>query len=95
MADGFIHTVWKDGEWQNEVEGGDRVPGDFSTKEEAVAIGRARALADETDMSFITRTARSANATRTATILCTAPANPGSPVVSLSVGSLYRSRPAR
>ena len=35
MADGFIHTVWKDGEWQNEVEGGDRVPGDFSTKEDA------------------------------------------------------------
>ena len=49
MADGFIHTVWKDSEWQNEVEGGDRVPGDFSTKEEAVAIGRARALADETE----------------------------------------------
>ena len=22
MAEGFIHTVWKDGEWQNEVEGG-------------------------------------------------------------------------
>lgn len=33
----------------DEVEGGDRVPGDFSTKEEAVAIGRARALADETE----------------------------------------------
>jgi hypothetical protein len=49
MADGFIHTVWKDGEWQNEVEGGDRLPGDFSTKEEAVAIGRVRALADETE----------------------------------------------
>ena len=33
----------------DEVEGADRVPGDFSTKEEAVAIGRARALADETE----------------------------------------------
>ena len=44
MADGFIHTVWKDGEWHNEVEGsGDRVPGDYSTKEEAVETGRSRA----------------------------------------------------
>ena len=36
MADGFIHTVWKDGEWQNEIEGGDRVPGSYVNKEEAV-----------------------------------------------------------
>ena len=44
MADGFIHTVWKNGEWHNEVEGsGDRVPGSFSTKEEAVETGRSRA----------------------------------------------------
>ena len=50
MADGFIHTVWKDGEWQNEVEGsGDRVPGSFSTKEEAVAEGRLRAIRDNTE----------------------------------------------
>ena len=49
MADGSIHTVWKDGEWQNEVEGGDRVPGDFSTKDDAVAIGRSRAFAVETE----------------------------------------------
>jgi hypothetical protein len=49
MADGFIHTFWKEGEGQNEVEGGDRVPGDFSTKEEAVETGRSRALADETE----------------------------------------------
>ena len=32
MADGFIHTVWKDGEWQNEVEGGDPIPGPSGTR---------------------------------------------------------------
>ena len=49
MADGFIHTVWKDGEWQNEVEGGDRIPGDYATKDEAVEAGRSRAFADGTE----------------------------------------------
>jgi hypothetical protein len=49
MADGFVHTVWKDGEWMNEVEGGDGIPGPFATKEEAVAGGRSRALAAGTE----------------------------------------------
>ena len=75
MADGFIHTVWKDGEWQNEVEGGDRVPGDFSTKEEAVAIGRPAPSLTRPSMSFTTRTARSASATPTATTLRIVPAS--------------------
>ena len=49
MADGFIHTVWKDDEWQNEVEGGERVPGSYVNKEEAVANGRSRALRNLTE----------------------------------------------
>ena len=48
-ADGFIHTVWKDNGWQNEVEGDGRVPGSYVNKEEAVANGRARAMADLTE----------------------------------------------
>lgn len=47
MADGLIHTVWTDGKWQNQVEGGDGVPGSFSTKEEAAEAGRSRAMADK------------------------------------------------
>ena len=49
MADGFIHTVWKDGEWQNEVEGGEGVGSSFSSKEDAVAAGRSRAMTDSTE----------------------------------------------
>lgn len=49
MAGGFIHTVWKDNEWQNEVEGGERVPGSYVDKEEAVYNGRSRAMADLTE----------------------------------------------
>ena len=49
MADGFIHTVWKDDEWQNEVEGGDRIPGRDENKKEALEAGRSRALAVETE----------------------------------------------
>jgi hypothetical protein len=32
---------------ENEVEGGDRVPGSYVNKEEAIATGRSRAMADE------------------------------------------------
>ena len=49
MADGFIHTVWKDDEWQNEVEGGDRIPGNYENKEGALEAGRSRALAVGTE----------------------------------------------
>lgn len=49
MADGFIHTVYKREIWLNEVEGGDEIAGNYSTKEEAVAAGRARAQADKTE----------------------------------------------
>ena len=49
MAEGFIHTVYKDGQWVNEVEGGSAFSGTHSTKEEAVATGRARARQDKTE----------------------------------------------
>jgi len=49
MADGFIHTVHKDDQWVNEVEGGETIGGVHATKEEAVEVGRARARQDETE----------------------------------------------
>ena len=58
MADSFIHTVWKDDEWQNEVEGGDRIPGRYENKDEALEAGRSRAWLSGQSTSFTTRTAR-------------------------------------
>lgn len=49
MADGFVHTVYKNGEWVNELEGGSAFGGAHSTKEEAVAAGRERAQQDKTE----------------------------------------------
>jgi hypothetical protein len=49
MADGLVHTVHKGGQWVNEIEGGAELGGTHSTKEEAVAAGRARAMQDETE----------------------------------------------
>ena len=41
MAKGFIHTVYKGGQWVNEVEDGEEIGGVHATKEEAVRSGRA------------------------------------------------------
>ena len=49
MADGFVHTVFKDGQWVNEVEGGEEFGRGYATKEEAIAAGRDRADRDETE----------------------------------------------
>lgn len=49
MADGFIHTVHKDGQWINEVEGDGEIGGVHATKDEAVSVGRARARQDKTE----------------------------------------------
>lgn len=49
MADGFIHTVFKGGQWINEVEGGTDFGGSYANKEEAVAAGRGRAKQDKTE----------------------------------------------
>ncbi|HEV2592210.1 MAG TPA: DUF2188 domain-containing protein [Gaiellaceae bacterium] len=49
MAKGFIHTVWKNEQWINEVEEGGDFGGAHATKEEAVAAARTRAQADKTE----------------------------------------------
>jgi len=49
MADGFVHTVYKNGQWVNEFESGSEVGGSHSTKDEAVFAGRARAQQDNTE----------------------------------------------
>ena len=48
MADGFVHTVYKDGQWVTEIEGNGEV-GSHSTKEDAVANGRAQARKSENE----------------------------------------------
>ena len=48
MADGFVHTVYKNDQWVNEIEGGGDF-GTYSTKEDAVAAGRSRAQQDKTE----------------------------------------------
>jgi Uncharacterized protein conserved in bacteria (DUF2188) len=49
MAKGSIHTVFKDGQWVNEVEGGEAIGGVHATKQEAVSSGRARAQQDRVE----------------------------------------------
>jgi hypothetical protein len=49
MADGFVHTVWKNENWVNEIEGGSEFGGNHSTKDDAVAAGRSRAQQDKTE----------------------------------------------
>jgi Uncharacterized protein conserved in bacteria (DUF2188) len=49
MADGFVHTVYKNGQWVNELEGGPEFGGAHSTKEAAVSAGRERAQAAKTE----------------------------------------------
>lgn len=48
MANGFVHTVYKNDQWMNEIEDDGSV-GSHSTKEEAVAAGRAQAQQDKTE----------------------------------------------
>jgi hypothetical protein len=50
MAEGFVHTVHKDGNWINEIEGDEgALPGVHSTKQVAVRAGRAEAIARNTE----------------------------------------------
>jgi hypothetical protein len=49
MAKGFIHTVYKDGQWLKEVEGGGLVGSGYENKDEAVEAGRERAKRDATE----------------------------------------------
>ena len=49
MADGVVHTVYKDGRWVNEIEGVGQVGAPHATKDRAAGEGRARALRDKTE----------------------------------------------
>ena len=49
MANGSVHTVYKNDHWVNEIEGGAGFGGSHSTKEDAVAAGRSRAQQDNTE----------------------------------------------
>lgn len=51
MADGFVHTVYRDGNWVNEFEGADdrTLPGNHETKEAAAAAGRDAAISRQAE----------------------------------------------
>ena len=50
MAEGFVHTVHREGRWVNSVEGNQApLPGSFETKDEAVEDGRAEARRRQTE----------------------------------------------
>ena len=49
MADGFVHTIYNDGEWINEIEGGRAVGASYPSKDIAVAVGRAVARSHQTE----------------------------------------------
>jgi hypothetical protein len=49
MAAGFVHTVYKNNTWLNEIEGGKELPPRFVTKEGAQAAGRREAIERETE----------------------------------------------
>ena len=61
-ADGFIHTVYANGEWANTVEGADSSGGTYATKEEAVTAGRELAREGPPSTSSTTKTAPSRSA---------------------------------
>ena len=49
MADGFVHTVYKQGNWLNEIEGGSEIDSHYLTKDAAAAAGRTAAKARKTE----------------------------------------------
>ena len=51
MAEGFVHTVNRDGRWENTIEGGDHqaIAASHETKAAVVAAGRAEAIRRKTE----------------------------------------------
>jgi Uncharacterized protein conserved in bacteria (DUF2188) len=50
MADGFVHTVHRDGSWVNEIEGDEgALLASHATKHVAVAAGRDEAIRRKTE----------------------------------------------
>ena len=68
MANGFVHTVYKNNQWINEVEGDGEIGGVHAAKEEQSALAAPECNRTRPITSSTTRTARSADATPTATI---------------------------
>ena len=56
MARGWVHTIYRDGQWINEIEGqGALRGGKFARKTEAVEAARKRAKRDKTEHVIHTR----------------------------------------
>jgi len=49
VARGFVHTVYKNETWINQLEEGNELPGTYETKAAAVAAGRSQAMSDHTE----------------------------------------------
>ena len=50
MAEGFVHTVHRDGTWKTTIEGqDDSLPGSHATKKAAVEAGRVEARRRQTE----------------------------------------------
>jgi hypothetical protein len=50
MSAGFVHTVYREGNWVNEIEGdAGALPGAHETKDAAVAAGREEAISRQTE----------------------------------------------
>ncbi len=49
VAAGFVHTVYKQGNWLNEIKGQSEITGHFATKEAAVLAGREEAIDRKTE----------------------------------------------
>jgi hypothetical protein len=49
VAQGYIHTVHRNGYWFNDIEGGLRGSKAYPSKDSAVAAGRLQALAARTE----------------------------------------------
>lgn len=50
MAEGFVHTVHRDGSWRTTIEGeDDPLPGSYTTKQEAMEAGRSESRRRQTE----------------------------------------------
>ena len=49
MAAGYVHTVFKQGYWLNEIEGQGELNGHYITKDAAVSAGRTDAINRKTE----------------------------------------------
>ena len=80
MADVFVHTVHRDGRWENTIEGENGpLPGVYATKTEAVAVGRGEARRRQTEHVIHREDSSIKERNSTATTPVTAPAERARP----------------